>query len=384
LASFHQITAERDLMLAERLSLAVESVGTPDPPQVASAKAKVVAATRKLTETREALDAARAALSVITEQYSPLSPIYPARSTGRRSALAWWIANRHNPLTARVAVNHIWARHFGRPLVDSVHDFGHNGKRPSHPELLDWLAVEFMDHEWRMKPLHRTLVTSRAYCTQSHLSESAHPNLAVDPDNRMLWRFNARRLEAEVVRDSLLATSGELDCSIGGQEIEIEQWSGSKRRSLYFSSHGEAKVPFIDLFDGPNVCDCYVRTSSVRPQQALALSNSDVAWHQARVLAGRMWQAVDQPTLAPTARAALFVEASFEQVLTRGPREAERSLAVEFLAAQSEFLSQAIAAGEPLSAPPPGIIPPATDVAQRAREDFVHALYNHHDFVTLR
>src|SRR5207302_4732255 len=130
----------------------------------------------------------------------PLSPSYPATSSGRRRALALWMTERKNPLTARVAVNHIWTRHFARPLVETVFDFGRNGKKPSHPELLDWLAVEFMDSGWSMKHLHRVIVTSQAYRLSSGPSTD-HPNLARDADNRYLWRFNSHRLEAEIVRD---------------------------------------------------------------------------------------------------------------------------------------------------------------------------------------
>src|SRR5207237_5963542 len=129
--------------------------------------------------------------------------------------LAQWIASRANPLTARVAVNHVWGRHFGRPLVDTVFDFGRNGQRPTHPELLDWLAVEFMERGWSMKHLHRLIVTSNAY---RMASAGASPQSA-DPDNRWLWQFPRRRVEAEVVRDSVLHAAGELDTQMGGLDL---------------------------------------------------------------------------------------------------------------------------------------------------------------------
>src|SRR4029077_19755209 len=132
---------------------------------------------------------------------------YPQTSTGRRKALALWLTSKNHPLTARVAVNHIWLRHFDRTLVDTVFDFGRNGKKPSHPELLDWLAVEFMESGWSMKHLHRLIVTSDTYRMQSGVGKN-RANLAVDADNRWLWRFERRRLEAEVVREAILHTAG--------------------------------------------------------------------------------------------------------------------------------------------------------------------------------
>src|SRR5262249_9789186 len=122
---------------------------------------------------------------------------FPRTSTGRRTALARWMTDPRNPLTARVAVNHIWARHFGRPLVETVFDFGRKGARPSHPELLDWLAVEFMESGWSMKYLHRLMVTSAAYQLSSSAAGDAR-TVAADPANRYYWRMNPTRMEAQV------------------------------------------------------------------------------------------------------------------------------------------------------------------------------------------
>src|SRR5439155_15473738 len=122
------------------------------------------------------LDVARKALDATSTAYTPLSPVYPKTSSGRRAALARWITSPENPLTARVAVNHIWAWHFGRPLVETTSNFGRSGKPPTHPELLDWLAAEFVEHGWKPKHLHRLIVTSRAYRMQSRAPSDA-PNL---------------------------------------------------------------------------------------------------------------------------------------------------------------------------------------------------------------
>ncbi|MGN6133251.1 MAG: DUF1549 domain-containing protein, partial [Aureliella sp.] len=177
----------------------------------AAAEAAAAAAREKLRAARAALDSARTQLAVIETTYTPLSPKYPSRSSGRRTALAYWIASDANPLTARVAVNHMWLRHFGQPLVETVDNFGHQGKLPVHPELLDWLAVDFMEHDWSMKHLHRLIVTSAAYRRSSSDRQLDRFNAQRDRDNTTLWRFPSRRMEAEVVRDSVLACAGQLD-----------------------------------------------------------------------------------------------------------------------------------------------------------------------------
>jgi hypothetical protein len=309
----------------------------------------------------QAVATALKALSADSTEYTPLSPRYPKQSSGRRRALAEWIASRDNPLTARVAVNHLWRWHFERPLVDSVYDFGRHGKLPSHPELLDWLAVEFMDNGWHMKPLHRLIVTSSAY-RQSSTADSKR-----DPDNRALARYPLRRMEAEVVRDSLLHVAGALDAARGGPEIPHEQGLSVRRRSLYFAHHGEGTMPLLQLFDMASACDGYTRSASVVPQQALALHNNELALRLSR-------------TLARALRPDDFITAAFEQVLGRMPTAAERELSAAFLARQVRlFEENGLKAG-----PAPAPDAPATDPILRARENLVHVLFNHNDFVTIR
>ena len=145
----------------------------------------------------------------------PSNKPYATVSTGRRLALARWIVDRRNPLTARVAVNQIWMRHFGEPLVASTFDFGLRTPRPIHHELLDWLAVEFMESGWSMKHLHRLIVTSQAYQMQSAGGQAEVANARIDPDNHYLWRMNVKRMEAEVIRDTLLHLAGRLDTQHG-------------------------------------------------------------------------------------------------------------------------------------------------------------------------
>ncbi len=324
------------------------------------AKAKALAAQyeKQLALAEQAFAAAEKALAVESAAFTPLSPIYPASSTGRRMALARWIASRDNPLTARVAVNHLWGWHFGRPLVDSTYDFGRNGKLPSHPELLDWLAVEFMDHGWSMKHLHKLLVTSSAYRMQSHRGAGGpHPNLTRDPDNRYLWRFPTQRMEAEVIRDSLLYLAGELDSTRGGPEIPYEQGLTSRRRTIYFAHHGEGRMPWLELFDAANACDCYKRSVSVIPQQALALNNSELTLRLGRVLARKLQSDAG-------ANEECFIRAAFEQVLSRPPSTAEAAASTAFLARQVKlFQDSGLGTAPPASAD----LPAGEPALRRAR-----------------
>ncbi|MFN5917142.1 MAG: DUF1553 domain-containing protein, partial [Planctomycetota bacterium] len=205
-------------------------------------------------------------------------PEFPKTSSGRRTALARWITDPQNPLTARVAVNHIWNRHFGEPLVASVFDFGNKGTKTEHQALLDWLASEFVSHGWSMKYLHKLILTSEAYRRHSTLANTQSMNAQsatqIDPDNRLLWRRNAIRIESQVVRDSILSLAGSLDTSFGGPSVPINQQGDSLRRSLYFFHSNNERNMFLSTFDEALVKECYRRDQSIVPQQALALSNS--------------------------------------------------------------------------------------------------------------
>jgi hypothetical protein len=328
-----------------------------------------IARTEKLVaDLRKSVDAARAAVARAGNTYTPLGPTYPSRSSGRRLALACWITHPDNPLAARVAVNHLWGWHFGRPLVESTANFGRQGDAPTHPELLDWLASELIDDEWRFKALHRRIVTSEAYRMASTHPDDAN-NRARDPDNRYLWRFPPRRLEAEVVRDSLLYVADEMDTTMGGFEIAQEKGLDVPRRSLYFAHHGETRMAFLDLFDAANPGDCYRRTTSVRPQQALALANSELTLRMTRRLTGKL---MTQASLD-----ADFITIAFEQVLARSATEAERAASLGFLTRQAELFRK--------DPPNPTVGEgPSLDPVRRARENLVTALFNHSDFVTLR
>jgi hypothetical protein len=322
----------------------------------------------------------------LSEAYSPLSPSYPQQSTGRRRALAEWMTSRNNPLTARVAVNHIWTRHFHSPLVASMNDFGRNGDKPTHPELLDWLAVEFMESGWDMKHLHQLIVTSAAYrrdsinAPDSFTAQPESPVPAVnehdkagafgwavnrneDPENKLLWRMNSSRMEAEVVRDSLLFIAGRLDLTMGGVELENKDALTTTRRSLYYSVHPESggKSSLGELFDAPDPLDCYRRVSSIVPQQALALTNSELV-HESSVAIVKAWQE------SGGGSAEQFISYLFEQILSRQPTPAEIQVCLNALQKQRQ----------------PAASPDSPEASTRAHESLARILLNHNDFITVR
>jgi hypothetical protein len=342
--------------------------------------AAVTKAEQQRVAAAKGLETAQKALQAESTVYTPLGPVYPNRSTGRRRALAQWIASRQNPLTARVAVNHIWMRHFGRPLVETVFDFGRNGKKPTHPELLDWLAVEFRESGWSMKHLHRLIVTSRTYRMESRAASA--PNLARDADDVWLWHFPRRRAEAEVIRDSVLYTAGQLDRTVGGPVLEPEQAVTSRRRSLHFAIYPEdgGHVKFLETFDPPDPCDCYRRSASIVPQQALVLTNSRLLLDQSRLLARALWDEIARGPGDEQAHEAAFVTAAFEQILTRPPSARERTLCREFLHKQAELFRSA----RQLPTQGDAAVAPSTEPQMRARESLVRALFSHDDFVTIR
>ena len=232
-----------------------------------------------------------------TTPYTPLSPVYPARSTGRRLALARWIADRENPLTARVAVNHIWARHFGTPRWSppSSTSAATGPRRPTPNCSTGWPSSS-MESGWSMKHIHRLIVTSQTY-RMSSARRTAADQAGRDPENTFLWRMNPGRMEAEVVRDSLLRLAGVLDGTMGGQELENTEALTTRRRSLYYSCHPEAggKSEFVALFDAPDANECYRRTRSVVPQQALALTNNPLIHELSGRLAAELGRG-DGPT----------------------------------------------------------------------------------------
>jgi hypothetical protein len=335
--------------------------------------AKKEEAEKKLATTRDATEKAAKQIEVPSEKYTPLTGAlkalesnlesaesrnkpFPATSTGRRSALAHWITDRRNPLAARVAVNHLWARHMNKPLVPTVFDFGRKGLPPTHPELLDWLAVELVDHQWSTKHIHRLIVTSNTYQQGSGAKEPT------DPENRYYTRMNPGRMESQVVRDAMLLLAGDLDLTLGGPSIDPVKDEMSRRRSLYFVHSHNDHHRFLTTFDDASVQECYRREQSIVPQQALALANSRQAIEAAEKIATRL-QA--QPENATDAA---FIRAAFVTVLAASPNAEEQAACQQALEAWSKI-------GSPANTP-------ATTL--RARTNLVHALLNHNDFVTVR
>jgi hypothetical protein len=236
-----------------------------------------------------------------------------ARSAGRRKILADWIASNDNLLTSRVIANRVWQHHFGRGIVRSANNFGELGDVPTHPELLDWLAIWLTEHEWRLKPLHRLIMTSSAYQMSSQADEAA---LAVDPLNDHLWRFDLRRLGAEELRDATLAASGQLNLALYGpsfypempeevlatQSMPGQGWGESSpaersRRSVYIYAKRSLLTPLLTAFDFPDVdASCEARFNTTQPGQALSLLNGQFANEQAQHLAERVRaEAGDEP-----------------------------------------------------------------------------------------
>jgi len=335
-------------------------------------------AAKKLGEARTQLEAAAKALES-EDAYTPVGKVYPDSSTGRRLALARWIASKQNPLTARVAINHMWLRHFGQALVPTVFNFGMSGKPPSHPELLDWLAVELMDRNWSMKAIHRLIVTSNTYRMQSSSKDPKDQNAKIDPENRYLWRMNEQRMEAEVVRDTLLSIAGQLDTTMGGQEIDAAKGMESRRRSVYFQDTPDVQVTFLKVFDEANPNECFQRNESIVPHQALALANSKLSLQVARTLE----EQITKRTGAQPAADSKFIADAFDVVLNRPPTAAERAESLKFLREQEELFQEPKKL-TPVQTGAAGEIKPEADAHLRAREDLVHVLVNHTDFVTIR
>ena len=340
---------------------------------IAKAKKELEAAQKNIKTTQESLQKTDGS-------YTPLGEEYPSTSSGRRLALARWITASSNPLTARVAVNHIWMRHFGQPLVDNVFDFGLRSPRPRHAELLDWLAVEFMEHGWSIKHLHRLIVTSRAWqLASSATGPHVQRNRSIDQDNLYLWRTNVNRLDAEIVRDNILAVGGQLDRSLGGADIDFRQGEETHRRSLYLRHAYEKQMTMLVLFDAASPNECYRRSESIIPQQALALTNSSLSLGQSRLLARQLWKEASSAVDAESH----FTRLAFLQILSRPPAEEELAACLQFMVDQAKTLADTSRLTTFAGGSEPKI-KPAAEPSERARENFVHVLMNHNDFVTIR
>jgi hypothetical protein len=276
---------------------------------------------------------------VINSTAAPDEPI------GRRSALANWLASAEHPLTARVMVNRIWQLRMGTGIVATPNDFGVLGSRPSNLALLDWLATEFVRQGWSVKKIDRMILLSNTYRQSTEPNEAA---MAADPENKLFWRTARRRLEAEFLRDAVLAVTGSLNTALGGRPIRtpIEPeiydliftegepdnlWPVNRnpadhsRRSMYLLNKRTVRLPMLANFDQPDaMTSCPTRPTSTHALQALSLMNSDFMRQQSAVFAKRLTESCGTNVSCQISQA-------YQRALAREPKEAETTMAVSFL-----------------------------------------------------
>jgi hypothetical protein len=335
-----------------------------------------------------------------------------------RLDLARWIAAAENPLTARVIVNRLWHYHFGRGIVATPNDFGTRGERPTHPELLDWLASELVDpsptppptgegpspsppggggrgrgHPWSLKHIHRLIVTSATY----RQSSTARQGSKVDPENHLLWKMNRRRLEAEAIRDSILAAAGTLTEQFGGVSVKVPLepevydliftegepdglWNVTPdpaqhtRRSIYLFNKRNVRLPMFEAFDLPDTLNsCAVRPVSTFAPQALILMNAPFVRAQGGAMAARL--------IAESGDSDKQIEWLYRRAVGRSPGTEERRLAQDFLIAQADTIRDRLRARRPIGIDPRAL-PPGADLAHaRALADLCVVVFNTHEFV---
>ncbi len=319
------------------------------------------------------------------------------KSTGRRLALARWLAQPDNPLTARVMMNRLWHYHFGRGIVATPNDFGRNGQQPTHPELLDWLATEFVERGWSLKQMHELMVLSNAYQQSSAVDDV---KAKIDPDNKLLWRMNRQRLDAEAIRDAVLAINGKLTEQSGGPSIKVplepevydtiftEQEPDNlwpvhpdprqhTRRSLYLIRKRNVRLPMLVAFDAPDLMSaCGARQVSVHALQSLTLMNSEFMLEQSKALAERLFKEAGGDDRAMITRL-------YELTLARKPQLTELRLTQNFLKGQTAVIRDRAARGEAvakLKDLPKGI----DEAAAAAWVDLCLATMNLNEFVYLK
>lgn len=295
------------------------------------------------------------------KDHGPLQAGVPAALVSKDSSpafsnrldLARWLVHRDNPLTARVTVNRVWARYFGRGLVETENDFGYQGTPPTHPELLDWLAAEFMEKGWSLKHLHRTILNSATYRQSSQLSPENHLAMTVDPDNYLLSRQSRFRVEAEIVRDLAVVASGLFSAKIGGPSVYLPQpdgiydftqnkkeWPTSTgpdryRRTMYTMFYRSAPYPLLQTFDAPDFSTvCTRRSRSNTPLQSLTVANDKVFTELAEGLARRTLAVSELTTDKDRCRQMFMI------CLTREPLSQEVAVLEDFLSRElSRFVS---------------------------------------------
>ena len=329
-------------------------------------------------------------LSILDPEPAKIVPPEGLESSGRRTALAKWLTDPGNPLVSRVIVNRIWHYHFGQGIVGSPSDFGVMGERPSNPQLLDYLASTFTENGWSIKSMHRMIMLSSAY----QQSADYQPEAAkIDPNDKLLWRFERRRLEGEVIRDSMLFAAGQLNFKMGGPGVfpplppgvsmprsTYMNWKTEKdpaeanRRSVYVFVKRNLRYPMFETFDFPDTHEpCPRRYATVTPTQPLALMNDELVMDWARVLAGRV---LNDSGLSPGQQ----IERTYRLVFSRSPKPEESRLILDFLRQQSDLIAERLAKNENL--PMPAAVPQGMTPAQAAAfVDFCHTLLNSNEFI---
>jgi hypothetical protein len=272
-------------------------------------------------------------------------------TTGRRKALAEWLTDAAHPLTSRVIVNRLWQHHFGKPIVGTPNDFGILGDRPSHPELLDWLASEIVARNWSLKEMHRLMLLSSTYRQSSRQTDSSWERvIRVDPQNRLFSRMGRKRMEGEAIRDAMLTFSGQLNPKMGGPsvhpplppEVAItllkKQWEVSEdesdhyRRSIYLFTRRNLRFPIFDVFDRPDAnASCGRRNVSTTAPQSLTLLNSEFSLQSAQRTAGSILE-------SGAAEYGDWVKLCYQRLFSRPESSEELEAGIAFLKEQSEML----------------------------------------------
>lgn len=309
-------------------------------------------------------------------------------SSGRRAALANWIASANNPLTPRVYVNRVWAQYFVTGIVPTLGDFGRAGQKPTNPELLDYLAAKFVADDWSVKKLHRAILLSSVYRQSSDERPDA---IKVDPDNKLLASFPIKRLEAEEIRDSLLYVSGQLDETVGGPAVfpaipgnlnagnlweKDAPQKDQNRRSIYTFVRRSVPYPLTASFDPADPSKAHQnRAVTTTPLQALTLFNSDIVFGWSQALAGRVIREAGNDETAQLNRL-------YELLFAREPSKEEKIVLKEFLANQEKVILQKAATGKFAIAVPTGLkdTSQSNPVRSAAFVDLVHTVANSNDF----
>jgi hypothetical protein len=336
-------------------------------------------------------------LSILDPSDAKITTLPVLNSTGRRSVLAAWLTDTKNPLPARVMVNQMWQFHFGTGIVATPGDFGRMGSRPTHPELLDFLASYFVENGWSMKKMNRLLVLSNTYRQSSENQEKA---AAVDPDNKLLWRFARRRMEAEAIRDSILEVSGLLNPKMGGPGVfppvpagvvtELSAtaaaggWRSEKdpaetnRRSVYIFVRRNLRYPMLQEFDNANTFESlHTRKNTVTPSQSLDILNNDLVLEWSRAFAGRILSEVGK-----SAEPWEQVDRAFKDAYGRAVTAEELKTAEAFLVKQAPIMAARIAEGGKSKPPMPAVIPAGTDPARAAAlVDLCQMLFASNEFM---